>query len=215
MIHGLKEDIIKNIRKEERIIKYKILKSVEILQEMDQTLRWLCWSLLIPVSSADCSTTVSPVQRFTSYVGNFPFQDFIEGLPIYQSVKVDLEKSVIKPTGNKLVAFVNHFFFFWNFRELMQQISSSEYWPRRKVERLDNGLMPFPWNFRRQTTEANDRVIKTTRSNGNQATDNKKQCKRISWQWKNLSDTKPTQILREVGCKTLAYVFLSRFPLLF
>ena len=26
--------------------------------------------------------------------------------------------------------------------------------------------MPFPWNFRRQTTGANDRAIKTTRSNG-------------------------------------------------
>ena len=52
-------------------------------------------------------------------------------------------------------------------------------------------------------------------ANWNQATDSKKQCKRISWQWKNVCDTKPTQILREVGRKTLAYVFLSRFPLLF
>ena len=33
---------------------------------------------------------------------------------------------------------------------------------RRKV----SNLMPFPWNFRRQTTGTNDRAIKTTRSNG-------------------------------------------------
>ena len=81
-------------------------------------------------------------------------------------------------------------------------------------------LMPFPWNFRGQTTGANDRAIKTKqwdeiRANWNQATDSKKQCKRISWQWNYICDTKPTQLLREVGRKTLAYVFLSRFPLLF
>ena len=39
MIHRLKDDIIKNKRKEERIIKYKILECIEILQEMDQTMR--------------------------------------------------------------------------------------------------------------------------------------------------------------------------------
>ena len=53
------------------------------------------------------------------------------------------------------------------------------------------------------------------KANWNQATDSKKQCKRISWQWKNICDTKPTQLLREVGRKTSAYVFLSRFQLLF
>ena len=34
------------------------------------------------------------------------------------------------------------------------------------IWRKVSNLMPFPWNFRRQTTGANDRAIKTTRSNG-------------------------------------------------
>ena len=136
MIHRLKEDIIKNIRKEQRIIKYKIAKCIEILQEMHQTLRWLCWSLLIPVSSADCSTTVSPVQRFTSYVGNFPFQDFIEALLIYQSVKVDLENLLNLLATNWLHCQS----FLSNFRELIQQISSYCIDLDGKVERLDNSL---------------------------------------------------------------------------
>ena len=36
----------------------------------------------------------------------------------------------------------------------------------------------------------------------NQATDSKKQFKHISWEWKNICNTKPTQLLREVGRKT-------------
>ena len=34
------------------------------------------------------------------------------------------------------------------------------------ILRKVSSLMPFPWNFRRQTTGANDRAIKITRSNG-------------------------------------------------
>ena len=73
--------------------------------------------------------------------------------------------------------------------------------------------MPFPWNVRRQTTGANDRAIKTTRSNGmklrlietrlltvknnvNAFHGNQRTC-----------DTKPTQLLREVGRKTLLLMF--------
>ena len=40
------------------------------------------------------------------------------------------------------------------------------------------------------------------KANWNQATDGKKQSKRISWQWRNICYTKPTQLLREVGSKT-------------
>ena len=79
--------------------------------------------------------------------------------------------------------------------------------------------MPFSWNFRRQTIEPyltdwkNDsKQSDEIKANWNQATDSKKQCKRISWQWKNICDTKPTQLLREVGRKTEAYVFLSGAP---
>ena len=72
-----------------------------------------------------------------------------------------------------------------------------------------SNLMPFSWNFRRQTIEPyltdwkNDsKQSDEIKANWNQATDSKKQCKRISWQWKNICDTKPTQLLREVGRKT-------------
>ena len=72
-----------------------------------------------------------------------------------------------------------------------------------------SNLMRFPWNFRRQTIEPyltdwkNDsKQSDEIKANWNQATDSKKQCKRISWQWKNICDTKPTQLLREVGRKT-------------
>jgi len=72
-----------------------------------------------------------------------------------------------------------------------------------------SNLMPFPWNFRRQTIEPyltnwkNDsKQSDEIKANWNQATDSKKQCKRISWQWKNICDTKPTQLLREIGRKT-------------
>ena len=77
--------------------------------------------------------------------------------------------------------------------------------PYRKV----SNLIPLPSNFRRQTTEPyltdwkNDlKQSDEIKANWNQATDSKKQCKRISWQWKNICDTKPTQLLREVGRKT-------------
>ena len=69
--------------------------------------------------------------------------------------------------------------------------------------------MPFPWNFRRQTIEPyltdwkkDSKQSDEIKGNWNQATESKKQCKRISWQWKNICDTKPTQVLREVGRKT-------------
>ena len=70
-------------------------------------------------------------------------------------------------------------------------------------------LILFPWNFCRQTIEPyltdwkNDsKQSDEIKATWNQATDSKKQCKRISWQWKNICDTKPTQLLREVGRKT-------------
>ena len=66
--------------------------------------------------------------------------------------------------------------------------------------------MLFPWNFRRQTIEPyltdwkkDSKQSDEIKANWNQATDSKKQCKRISWQWNNICDTKPTQLLREVA----------------
>ena len=79
--------------------------------------------------------------------------------------------------------------------------------------------MPFPWNFPRQTIKPyltdwkNDsKQSDEIKANWNKATDSENQCKRILWQWKNICDTKPTQLLREVGRKTEAYVFLSGAP---
>ena len=72
-----------------------------------------------------------------------------------------------------------------------------------------SNIMLFPWNFRRQTIELyltdwkkDSKQSDEIKANWNQATDSKKQCKRISWQWKNICDTKPTQLLHEVGRKT-------------
>ena len=72
-----------------------------------------------------------------------------------------------------------------------------------------SNIMPFPWNFRRQTIEPywadwkkDSKQSDEIKANWNQATDCKKQCKRISWQWNNICDTKPTQLLHEVGRKT-------------
>ena len=76
-------------------------------------------------------------------------------------------------------------------------------------------LMPFSSNFRRQTIELylsnwkNDsKQSDEIKANWNKATDSKNQCKHISWQWKNICDTKPTQLLREVGRTDISLCFL-------
>ena len=56
-------------------------------------------------------------------------------------------------------------------------------------------LMPFPWNFRLQTIEPyltnwkkDSKQSDEIKANWNQATDSKKQCKRISWQFKAMKE---------------------------
>ena len=85
--------------------------------------------------------------------------------------------------------------------------------------------MFFAWNFRRQTTGANEPYLTDwkndsqqsdeIKANWNQATDTKKQCKTHFMAMKEHAIQSRHNSSGEVGRKTLAYVFLSRFPLLF
>ena len=61
-------------------------------------------------------------------------------------------------------------------------------------------LMPFPWNFGRQTPFKADRAVLTD-WNRLLTVKKKKQRKRISWQWKNICHTKPIQLVCEVSKK--------------
>ena len=85
-----------------------------------------------------------------------------------------------------------------------------------------SNLMPFPWNFRRQTIGANDRAIKTTRSTGmklrlieTRLLTVKNNVNAFHGNERTYAIQSRHNSLREVERKTLAYVFLSRFPLLF
>ena len=64
-------------------------------------------------------------------------------------------------------------------------------------------LMPFPWNFRRQTLYRDRSVLNTNskiyfRKTTGRLLTVKKQCKRISWQCKNIFPTEPIQLVCEV-----------------
>ena len=61
-------------------------------------------------------------------------------------------------------------------------------------------LMSFPWNFRRQTLYRDRSVLNTNskiylRKTTGRLLIVKKQCKRISWQWRNICPTEPIKRL--------------------
>ena len=91
---------------------------------------------------------------------------------------------------------------------------------------IEDGHVTWPkvshfYSFSMELPPANDRAIKTTRSNGmklrlieTRLLTVKNNVNAFHGNERTYAIKKPTQLLREVGRKTLAYVFLSRFPLL-